>query len=77
MLCIALPARARAGGDGTVLSVVFADQAARYGVLARLEALGLELMKSVACRRLTTGGGNYARDPFRRRVPGWFRPPRR
>ncbi len=53
MLCIALPARAgplpdlraRACGDGTVLSGAFADQAALYGVLAQLEALGLELIE--------------------------------
>jgi hypothetical protein len=42
----AFPAlRARAQGDDTVLSGVFADQAALYGVLAQLEALGLELVE--------------------------------
>ena len=42
----AFPAlRARARGGGTVLSGVLADQAALYGVLAQLEALGLELIE--------------------------------
>jgi hypothetical protein len=38
-----LSARAR-GGD-TVLSGVFADQAALYGVLAQIESLGPELIE--------------------------------
>jgi hypothetical protein len=37
--------RARARGDHTVLSGVFADQAALFGVLAQIEALGLELIE--------------------------------
>jgi hypothetical protein len=37
--------RARPSGRDTVLSGVFADQAALYGVLAQLEALGLELLE--------------------------------
>ena len=37
--------RARAHGGDTVLSGMFADQAALYGVLAQLEALGLELIE--------------------------------
>jgi hypothetical protein len=37
--------RARARGGDTVLSGVFADQAALYGVLAQIEALGLELIE--------------------------------
>jgi hypothetical protein len=46
----AFPApRARAAGQDTVLSGVLADRATRYGVLAQLEALGLEL---VGARRL-------------------------
>lgn len=46
MIRSAFPAlRARARGQNTVLSGVFADQAALYGVLAQLEALGLELIE--------------------------------
>ena len=42
----AFPAlQARTRGDGTVLTGVFADQAALYGVLAEIEALGLELIE--------------------------------
>ena len=37
--------RAQAQGGDTVLSGVFADQAALYGVLAQLEELGLELIE--------------------------------
>jgi hypothetical protein len=37
--------RARSRGGDTVLSGMFADQAALYGVLAQLEALGLELIE--------------------------------
>ena len=45
-ICSAGPdLRARACGDGTVLSGVVADQAALYGVLAQLEAPGLELIE--------------------------------
>jgi hypothetical protein len=45
MIRSAFPAlRARARGQNTVLSGVF-DQAALYGVLAQLEALGLELIE--------------------------------
>ena len=35
----------RAVGKDTVLSGVLADQAALYGVLAQIEALGLELIE--------------------------------
>lgn len=42
----AFPAlRARADGGDTVLMGVLADQAALYGVLAEVEALGLELIE--------------------------------
>jgi hypothetical protein len=42
----AFPAlQVRTRGDGTVLTGVFADQAALYGVLAEIEALGLELIE--------------------------------
>jgi hypothetical protein len=37
--------QARVRGHHTVLSGVFADQAALYGVLAQAEALGLELIE--------------------------------
>jgi hypothetical protein len=37
--------QARTRGDDTVLTGVFADQAALYGVLAEIEALGLELIE--------------------------------
>jgi hypothetical protein len=43
---------ARAHGDDTLLTGVLADQSALYGVLARVEALGLELLE---VRRLTDG----------------------
>ncbi len=36
---------AQAHGADTVLTGVLADQAALYGVLARIEALGLELLE--------------------------------
>jgi hypothetical protein len=36
---------AEADGAGTVLTGTLADQAALYGVLAQLEALGLELLE--------------------------------
>lgn len=46
MIRVAFPALgARAGGGYTVLSGVFADQAALYGVLYQLESLGLELVE--------------------------------
>ena len=35
----------RTRGEDTVLSGVFADQAALYGTLAQVEALGLELIE--------------------------------
>jgi len=35
----------QARGRDTVLSGIFADQAALYGVVARLKALGLELIE--------------------------------
>ncbi len=45
---------AQAQGEDTVLTGTLADQAALYGVLARTEALGLELLE---VRRLTGGTG--------------------
>jgi hypothetical protein len=45
-ICSAFPAlRARADGGDTVMTGVLADQAALYGVLAEVEALGLELIE--------------------------------
>jgi hypothetical protein len=44
--------RVRARGGDTILSGVFADRAALYGVLAQLEMLGLELIE---VRRLSAG----------------------
>ncbi len=42
----AFPAlHAQADGEDTVLTGTLADQAALYGVLARTEALGLELLE--------------------------------
>jgi hypothetical protein len=42
----AFPAlQARTRGDDTMLTGVLADQAALYGVLAEIEALGLELIE--------------------------------
>ena len=42
----AFPAlQAQTRSDGTVLTGLFADQAALYGVLAEIEALGLELIE--------------------------------
>jgi hypothetical protein len=46
--------RAQARGGDTVLSGVLPDQAALYGVLARVEALGLELLE---VRRVPRSGG--------------------
>jgi hypothetical protein len=43
----------QAQGEDTVLTGAMADQAALYGVLARIEALGLEL---VEVRRESPGG---------------------
>jgi len=37
--------RAQADGSETVLAGALADQAALYGVLAQIEALGLELLE--------------------------------
>jgi hypothetical protein len=46
VICSAFPAlRARADSGDTVLTGVLADQAALYGVLAEIEALGLELIE--------------------------------
>jgi len=45
-VCSAFPdLQARAQDGDTILSGVFADQAALYGVLAQLESLGLELIE--------------------------------
>jgi hypothetical protein len=42
----AFPAlRAQPRGEGTVLTGALPDQAALYGVLAEIEALGLELLE--------------------------------
>jgi hypothetical protein len=50
-ICSAFPdLQARPDGDDTVLAGVLADQAALYGVLAEIEALGLELIE---VRRIT------------------------
>jgi len=50
-ICSAFPdLHARPGGDDTVLAGMLADQAALYGVLAEIEALGLELIE---LRRIT------------------------
>lgn len=48
--------RIRARGGDTVLSGVFADQAALYGMLAQIEALGLELIE---VRRLLPAGPRH------------------
>jgi hypothetical protein len=45
ILCAFPDLRARTRDDDTVLTGLFADQAALYGVLAELEALGLELIE--------------------------------
>ena len=45
MRCAFPDLQARTRGDDTVLTGLFADQAALYGVLAELEALGLELIE--------------------------------
>lgn len=46
MMRAAFPAlQARKRGDHTVLTGPLADQAALYGVLAEIEALGLELLE--------------------------------
>ena len=55
---------AEAHGADTVLSGVLADQAALYGVLARIEALGIELLE---IHRLPHGD--------RRQSPGGVTPP--
>jgi hypothetical protein len=45
-ICSAFPAlQARASGSDTVLTGPLADRAALYGVLAQIEALGLELLE--------------------------------
>ena len=44
---------ATSSADGTVLSGDIADQAALYGVLERIDSLGLELL---AVRRVPRGG---------------------
>jgi hypothetical protein len=45
-ICSAFPAlQAEASGGDTVLSGPLADRAALYGVLAEIEALGLELIE--------------------------------
>jgi hypothetical protein len=44
---------ATSSADGTVLRGVIADQAALYGVLGQIEALGLELLD---VRRAAPGG---------------------
>jgi hypothetical protein len=55
LICSAFPElQARVQGGDTILSGALADQAALYGVLAQLEALGLELIE---VRRLHRQGG--------------------
>jgi hypothetical protein len=45
-ICFAFPSlEARTRGDDTTLTGLLADQAALYGVLAEIEALGLELIE--------------------------------
>jgi hypothetical protein len=45
-MCSAFPAlRAQPRGEDTVLTGALSDQAALYGVLAEIEALGLELLE--------------------------------
>ena len=45
-ICCAFPTlEVRRRGDDTMLTGVLADQAALYGVLAEIEALGLELIE--------------------------------
>jgi hypothetical protein len=45
-ICSAFPGlEARTRGNATMLTGVLADQAALYGVLAEIEALGLELIE--------------------------------
>ena len=61
----AFPAlHAQAHGQDTVLTGALADQAALYGVLALIEALGLELLE--VCR---------LPDGARRESPGGVTPP--
>jgi len=46
MMCAAFPGlQARTDGDQTVLTGMLADQPALYGVLAEIEAFGLELLE--------------------------------
>ena len=55
---------AQAHGEDTLLTGALADQAALYGVLAQIEALGLELLE---VRRLPGGNGSES--------PGGVTPP--
>jgi hypothetical protein len=48
--------RAETHGEDTLLTGALTDQAALYGVLAQLEALGLELLE---VRRLRGGPANH------------------
>jgi hypothetical protein len=48
--------RAEMHGEDTLLTGALTDQAALYGVLARIEALGLELLE---VRRLRGGTANH------------------
>ena len=53
-MCAAFPAlHAQTQGADTLLAGTLADQAALYGVLAQIEALGLELLE---VRRESPGG---------------------
>ncbi len=64
-MCAAFPAlHARTQGEDTLLTGALPDQAALHGVLARIEALGLELLE---VRRLRGGD--------RRQSPGGVTPP--
>jgi hypothetical protein len=52
-ICSAFPGlRAQVRGTDTVLAGVLADRAALYGVIAQIEALGLQLIE---IRRLPSG----------------------
>ena len=56
LICSAFPQlQARVRGSDTVLAGVLADQAALYGVLAQLEALGLELIELRRLHRQDSG----------------------
>jgi hypothetical protein len=55
--------RARIRGGDTILSGAFADRAALYGVLAQIEALGLELVELYRLPSAAGGVPGTADDP--------------